>query len=149
MVCLPVAAGEADGEEEEEGLALDGAGERVLVVEDAEPVRTLVVRLLEDAGYRVTAAAGGAEALARPELADGDLDLLLTDVVMPEMSGRELADRVRERLRELPVLYMSGHAGDVLRRHGVMATGSSYVEKPFEARTLLLAVRRALEGRAA
>jgi CheY-like chemotaxis protein len=144
MVYLPVAEGDADGEPGDDAVPLDGAGERVLVVEDAEPVRTLVTRLLEDAGYRVIAAAGGAEALARPELADGEVDLLLTDVVMPEMSGRELADRVRERFHDLPVLYMSGYAGDVLRRHGVMATASGYVEKPFEARTLLLAVRRAL-----
>jgi CheY-like chemotaxis protein len=145
MIYLPVAAGVADAEPDDAAPALDGAGERVLLVEDTEPVRLLVTRLLEDAGYRVVAAAGGPEALALPELADGDVDLLLTDVVMPEMSGRELANRVRERLRDLPVLYMSGYAGDVLRRHGVMATGSGYVEKPFEARTLLLAVRRALE----
>jgi PAS domain S-box-containing protein len=145
MIYLPVADGEAEADADEDGVALDGAGERVLVVEDAEPVRLLVTRLLEDAGYRVIAAGGGAEALARPELADGGVDLLLTDVVMPEMSGRELADRVRERTRDVPVLFMSGYAGDVLRRHGVMATGSGYVEKPFEARTLLLAVRRALQ----
>jgi PAS domain S-box-containing protein len=148
MIYLPVADGDADGEADDADAAIDGAGERVLLVEDAEPVRTLVTRLLEDAGYQVIAAGGGAEALARPELAGGDVDLLLTDVVMPEMSGRELADRVRERLRDLPVLYMSGYAGDVLRRHGVMTTGSGYVEKPFEARTLLLAVRRALQQRA-
>jgi CheY-like chemotaxis protein len=64
---------------------------------------------------------------------------------MPEMSGREPADRVRDQRRDLPVVYMSGYAGDVLRRHGVMTTASGYVEKPFEARTLLLAVRRALD----
>jgi two-component system cell cycle sensor histidine kinase/response regulator CckA len=144
MVYLPVAEGEPETEPDDDG-AFDGAGERVLVVEDAEPVRLLVVRLLEDAGYRTIAAAGGAEALERDELAAGEVDLLLTDVVMPGMSGRELADRVHERQPDLPVLYMSGYAGDVLRRHGVMTTGTGYVEKPFEARTLLLAVRRALD----
>jgi CheY-like chemotaxis protein len=117
----------------------EGRGELVLVVEDSAPLRALTRRVLEDAGYRVTEAESGTEALA-----NGPPDLLLTDVVMPGMSGRELAETIWERVPGLPVVLMSGYTDDVVVRHGL--PGAGFLEKPFTRAQLLCCVRAALDG---
>src|SRR5207245_9996486 len=92
--------------------------ETVLLAEDEELVRVLARKVLEQAGYRVLVAAGGAEALALAVRHDGPIHRLLTDVVMPEMSGRELMRRLIERRPEVRVLYMSGYGGAGIARAG-------------------------------
>ena len=120
-----------------DGAAANGA--TILVVEDEAAVRQLTCRILKREGYRVLEAPDGPRALVTWDEHPGEIDLLLTDVVMPGMSGKELA----ERLGIEPV-FMSGYTDDVMLRHGVY--GLRLVQKPFDARTLLGAVRSALDS---
>jgi PAS domain S-box-containing protein len=114
-------------------------GETILVVEDEAAVRRLTCRILTRAGYNVLEAADGARALVTWGEHEGEIDLILTDVVMPGMSGKELA----EELGIEPV-FMSGYTDDVMLRHGV--EGLRLVQKPFDAQTLLGAIRSALDA---
>jgi signal transduction histidine kinase len=126
--------------------ALRGS-ETILLVEDEAPVRSVTRQLLERNGYTVREAADGPAALA---LLDGEagpeqVDLLLTDVIMPGMSGRELADQLLVRHPQLRVLFMSGYTGDAVVRHGMLQPGLAYLEKPFRPPTLLRKVREVLD----
>jgi two-component system cell cycle sensor histidine kinase/response regulator CckA len=138
-VLLPATEAELERDPARDGGA-DGSigGETILVVEDEAAVRRLTCRILAREGYRVLEAADGARALATWDEHGGEIDLLLTDVVMPGMSGKELA----ERLGIEPV-FMSGYTDDVMLRHGM--EGLRLVQKPFDAQTLLGAVRSALD----
>ena len=125
----------------------DFAGsETILLVEDEESVRSMAYRILETRGYRVLAAASGEEALRTVEANGGTVDLLLTDVVMPKMSGRQLAEHFVRRFPELRVLYMSGYTRDAISRHAGLDSETPYLQKPFTALTLSQAVRGALDA---
>jgi PAS domain S-box-containing protein len=117
-----------------------GGGERVLVVEDRQIVRDLTRSILEDAGYVVSAAPGGPEALQLAE-SEGTFSLIVTDVVMPDMSGVELATRLREAQPAVRVLYMSGYTDDVLGPDELEAPHTSFLRKPFGTVELTAAVR--------
>jgi two-component system cell cycle sensor histidine kinase/response regulator CckA len=120
-------------------------GERVLIVEDREVVRDLARDVLEESGFDVVAVAGGREALA--EVASGEpFDLLLTDVVMPEMSGPELAVQLRTTNPALPVLYMSGYTDDVLSAHELAQDATAFLRKPFANAELITAARALLDA---
>jgi len=119
--------------------------ETILVVEDQAGVRQMVVHLLETLGYRVVAAASPTEALRLAGELEGGLSLLLTDVVMPSMSGRELADRLQRKLGLLPVLYMSGYADDEVLRYGVAQGTADLMLKPFTPNQLAERVRSAID----
>ena len=123
-----------------------GTGECVLVVEDEETVRTLTCRILERGGYRVLRSASPAEALRMLETLEEPIDLLLTDVVMPGMNGRELAQRVLAARPGIKVIYMSGYAHNALSDRGVR-TGAVLVNKPFTAEGLRRVVRGVLDGK--
>jgi PAS domain S-box-containing protein len=142
-IWLPAAADSAVASQPEPDRAsAAGAGETILVVEDARAVRTLAARILRDAGYAVVEADDPADAIslaAQP-------DLVLTDVVMPGMSGGDLARVLRERRPDLPVVFMSGYTDDVVMRHGVLERRVAFVEKPFTRDSLLAAVRQGLEA---
>jgi CheY-like chemotaxis protein len=116
-----------------------GQGETLLVVEDEETVRTLARRTLEEAGYRVLVAADGRSALEL--LADADVDLVLCDVILPEMSGHELGRRIASIRPELPILYMSGYPGLEVVERGLIAQDAPFIEKPFTAAGLASSVR--------
>jgi PAS domain S-box-containing protein len=126
---------------------VDG-NETVLLVEDELAVRVLVRRVLDRAGYRVFEASSGLDALALLETLETPIDLLLTDVVMPGMSGRELADQLCARFSTLRVLYMSGYTDEAIVHHGVLDAGVSFLEKPFTPDLLLRRVREAIDIRA-
>ncbi len=121
--------------------------ETILLVEDEEPVRVLARRLLEDAGYRVLEARQGAEALGIAEAFTDPIHLLLTDTVMPGIGGPELAGRLAAFHPEARALFMSGYAGDAVQRHGSLAGGGPFLQKPFTASILTGRVRDALDGR--
>ncbi|WP_307873099.1 ATP-binding protein [Paractinoplanes ovalisporus] len=123
-----------------------GHGETLLVVDDEAGLRDVAGRILSGAGYRVISAEGGVEALAIASRHDGAIDLLLSDVVMPGMLGKDLAERLVVARPDTRVLYMSGYAQPVLHSQGTLDPGVALLEKPFTADDLLTAVRRRLDG---
>jgi PAS domain S-box-containing protein len=124
--------------------------ETVLVVEDEDAVRRLAERILRSAGYTVLAAASGGDALVLCEKQGEAIDLLLTDVVMPQMSGKELAERLAKTSPKLRVLYMSGYTDNAIVHHGVLDPGTRFIGKPFAAAELTRKVREVLdEGKGA
>jgi two-component system cell cycle sensor histidine kinase/response regulator CckA len=127
----------------------DGAGNTVLVVEDQAEVRKVVRRVLEKRGYRVLEASNGREALKIHEDCNGQIDLVLTDVVMPEMGGSELAAHLREIAPQLPVIYMSGYTEDEVLRRGVPGDATRLLQKPFTTNALADIVREVLTSTAA
>jgi two-component system, cell cycle sensor histidine kinase and response regulator CckA len=116
----------------------------VLLVEDEPGVRAFTQQVLEDAGYRVLEAGSGEDALALTASLDGCVDLLLTDVVMPGINGRVLAERLRMIYPALSVLYMSGYTDDMVVRTGVVAESAAFLQKPFTPQRLVERVRAAL-----
>jgi len=120
--------------------------ETVLVAEDEQMVRVLIRKVLEQAGYTVLLAGGGAEALQLAERHAGPIQMLVTDVVMPGMSGRELARRLLELRPNTKVLYLSGYADDAVERHGVLDPGTAFMQKPFSPGALASRVREVLGG---
>ena len=120
--------------------------ETVLVVEDEPAVLRLSRRALETQGYVVLAAADGADALRIVERHGGTIDLLLTDVVMPGLSGRELADQLSVRRPGIRVLFMSGYPGDAVVQHGTLPPGSAFLQKPFSPDGLARKVRDVLDA---
>ena len=119
--------------------------ETILVVEDQEEVRAVVRNALEAHGYTVIEAPDGPSALSLLGGLPQGVDLLLTDVVMPHMSGCELAERTRRIHGNLRVLYMSGYTDDAIVHHGVLAAGIELLPKPFAVTELLSRVRQLLD----
>jgi CheY-like chemotaxis protein len=123
-----------------------GGTETILLVEDERDVRELARDLLEAGGYTVLEAAGPGAALLLAAKRAGALHLLLTDVVMPHMSGRELAERVLAARPDVRVLYMSGYTDDAIGRHGILDSDTAFLQKPFTAAALARKVREVLDG---
>jgi len=124
--------------------SLEGT-ETILVVEDADVVRTLVRRMLEQRGYTVLEAHDGQHALEVSERHPEPIQLLLVDVVMPKMSGLSLADRIRELRPEIRVLYMSGYTAGAIGDEGMVPEGTAFIDKPFTSDSLARNVREALD----
>jgi len=120
--------------------------ETVLLVEDDESVRRLAATVLGQAGFTVLEAGDGAEAVRVAEGHDGPVHLLVTDVVMPGMGGRELAGRVAAARPGVRVLFLSGYTDDAVVRHGVLEEHVRFLQKPFTPAALTRAVRKALDG---
>jgi PAS domain S-box-containing protein len=143
-IYLPLVEGVMEDQKEEEQGAWGGK-ETVLVVEDEENVRRLAAEVLEGQGYEVLEASGGEEALQIMEGYGGRVDLILTDVVMPGMSGRELGKRSVERWGMVKVLYMSGFFDEERVPLNVLEEGMNYVQKPFTIDALTRKVREVLD----
>ena len=118
----------------------------VLLVEDEPAVLSLTKRMLERLGHRVIAACSPAEALAAAAESEGPIELLLTDVIMPGMSGRDLARRLAERGVTNRVVYMSGYTADIITSQGVLEPGTRFLAKPFSLSQLGRALREADDG---
>ena len=120
--------------------------ETILLVEDENSVRELTARVLGEFGYTVLVAPGGEEALLLVDGQESNIDLLITDVVMPALSGRELAELLRTRHRGLKILFVSGYTDDVVVRHGVLQADVSFLPKPFTLAALAGKVREVLDS---
>jgi len=138
LVAAAVPAADSSG-------AARGAGETVLVVDDEPAVRVVTKRILQRSGYAVLEAAGGAEALDALREHPGPVHLLLTDVIMPDMNGRDVARQVRGQRPGIRVVYMSGYSPEAIAHDGLLDEGAAFVRKPFESGLLLQTVRRALD----
>ena len=134
------------GGADDTGAPLPATGqETILLVEDEADVRALAREVLERQGYSVMEASDGAQAVQVYEQEGARIDLILTDVVMPRMSGREMVDRVRANRPDMRVLYMSGYTGDAIVRHGVFDASLLLLGKPFTPLALIAKVREVLD----
>jgi CheY-like chemotaxis protein len=122
--------------------------ETVLLVEDDAPIKDLAKRVLESYGYRVLAAGDGLQALQIGERYEGPIHLLLTDVVLPQINGKELAEQLQSTRPEMAVLYMSGYTDSAFDQHGELVPGIAFVSKPFTIEELMQGVWQVLDGEA-
>jgi PAS domain S-box-containing protein len=143
-VLFPVTEQPAGGQPPSAGQARGGGGETVLVVEDEAALREVTRRILSRNGYEVIVAANGPEAIDVGAGRPGQIDILLTDVVMPHMQGKEVAERVRAAQPGLRVLFMSGYTQGLLGAQGVLEPGINLIEKPFSEASLLAKLRAML-----
>ena len=120
--------------------------ETILLVEDEDGVRNSTAEYLRDTGYTVLTAAGGPEALQVAEQYDRPIHLLLTDVIMPFMSGRELAEIVTSRRSEIRIVFMSGYSDNLLSTHQILDTKHKLLRKPFSLESLGQYIREVLES---
>lgn len=119
--------------------------ETILLVEDEQAILAMAKLMLEKQGYTVFVADSPLEALNTAEQYDGDIDLLLTDVIMPKMNGRELRDKIRQNMPNLRCLFMSGYTANVIAEQGVLDSDMNFLQKPFSRIDFLNAVRRVLD----
>ncbi len=147
-ICLPrIREGEEIREVKAELPDATRGSEIVLIVEDEEAVRRLLTQVLSMRGYRVLEASDGEEALALFGQRGRDIELVVTDVVMPKMSGAELAQRLVELRPELPLVFMSGYPDDHLSGVGALPAGQRFLRKPLTPDALASTVREALDSR--
>jgi PAS domain S-box-containing protein len=144
-IYLPIAEDAASPEAEPHTTDIPQGQGTILLVEDEELVRNLAGEILRMKGYQVLTAANGVEALRVCNEYAGRIDLMVTDVVMPQMGGRELAERIRSVRPETKVLYMSGYTDDAIVRHGILDDHVSFIQKPFSPDLFALKVREVLE----
>jgi len=129
-----------------EARKIEPGSETIMVVEDDQTVRDLAVRVLERAGYEVIKAAGAEAAMEQSRSHTGPIHLLLTDIVMPHISGSELAERLTQIRTDTKVLYMSGYTDDSIVHHGVLDPGTAFLQKPFSPWSLARRVRQVLDS---
>ena len=127
-------------------IELPRGTETILLVEDEEGVRKLACRILKQQGYRIIEAQNGGEALSVCKELEKPVDLVVTDVIMPNMGGAELVKNLREIWSDLKVLYMSGYTADAIAHSGVLDPDKPYLRKPFRPIDLAWKVRRVLDG---
>jgi CheY-like chemotaxis protein len=121
--------------------------ETIFVVEDEESVRMLVRKALERYGYKVLTAGTPHEAIALARGSNEPIDLLISDVVLPQMSGRALADQILPAKPGTRLLFMSGYTDDAIVHHGVLDEGTPFIQKPFTPQALARKVRQVLASR--
>jgi PAS domain S-box-containing protein len=145
-IYLPRVDEVAEGEEEVISRSIPKGTEMILLVEDEEQVRTILKHILEGQGYNVLSASNGEEALSISQDLKLDIKLMITDVVMPQMSGRELAERLLSIRPTLPVLFMSGYTDDAIVRHGLLDEKLNFIQKPFDSASVARKVREVLDS---
>jgi CheY-like chemotaxis protein len=144
-IYLPCTDEPAEREPSRSAAELPRGTETVLLVEDEAEVRGVAHEILERLGYTVLEASVPTDAMLIAQRHVGIIDLLLTDVIMPRMSGRALAEAVATERPETKVLFMSGYTDDAIVRHGVLEPGTHFIEKPFTAPTLATKIREVLD----
>jgi CheY-like chemotaxis protein len=126
---------------EPSGRDKEGRSGTVLLVEDSDIVRDVVANMLQGGGFTVLQASGGEEALALARRGDGPIDLLLTDILMPGMSGVELADRLERERPDVRILFMTGYAEEVVVNEGILGKHRECIGKPFTQEQITKRVR--------
>lgn len=146
-VYLPKMKGDEEPEEKEQTPVDEpGGSETVLIVEDDDSLRNLAQKALDQHGYRTLVAENGEEALKVGKEREGPIHLLLTDVVMPKMGGKEAADRLQPLYPQMKVIYMSGYTDNAIIHHGVLTSELNFLEKPFTPEGLARKVREVLKS---
>jgi two-component system cell cycle sensor histidine kinase/response regulator CckA len=146
-IYLPCAQGEVAKLSTSAGGKLDLQGtETVLVVEDEPLVRALTARILREQGYTVLEASNGREGLRTAREFDGEIHMVLTDVVMPEMSGKVLASQIKAARPDIKVLFISGYTDDAIVHHGILESNIAFLQKPFAAGVLASKVRDVIDS---
>lgn len=130
----------------EEAYEMVSGKETILLVEDEPLVRELAVRTLRKAGYEVLEAANGTEALRVSETHEGEIHLLMTDVVLPQMSGKALAEQLQAIRPEIRILYSSGYTDNTIVHHGVLEASVAFLQKPYTPAALARKVREVLDA---
>ena len=144
-IYLPRIAEAASAEADVEKVRIPiGNGETILVVEDEGSILLLAERILRSLNYNVLTAGSPAEAIALSESYTGNIALLITDVIMPEMNGKEVAQHLTSRFAHMKCLFMSGYTASVIAHHGVLDAGVHFIQKPFSKLELAVSVRKAL-----
>ncbi|WP_455383220.1 response regulator [Salinispira pacifica] len=147
IVMLPLnTSGVAEGEQLTVSDDRFNGSETLLIVEDEQPVRELLNRVLKGHGYNVVVAQSPGEALLVAEERGSEIDLVVTDVLMPRLSGRKLAERLRDKVPGLRILLMSGHPEELVLDSGLAEQGVGFLQKPFDPEHLLAKVREVLDG---
>jgi CheY-like chemotaxis protein len=144
-IYFPVVEGAICPDVTVQGESLLQGTETLLIVEDEEALRESLCDYLRSMGYTVLAASSGQQALSEASDYEGRIDLLITDVVMPKMSGRELSQMLTSLRPDLITIYMSGYTDDAVLRHGIHELAALFLQKPFSLGTLARKVRAALE----
>jgi PAS domain S-box-containing protein len=148
-IYLPRYQGDAEEPEKKTRKAVPGGSETILLVEDEDTILSLAERYLRRKGYKVLVARDPEEALEAARTHEGEIDLLLSDVVMPGMNGKQLETQLRERQPDFRTLFMSGYTANVIARRGVLEEGVQFIQKPFTMSTLAHRVREVLDLREA
>jgi len=146
-VYLPRVEGEAAGHGARKKIApeMTGGTETIFVIEDENVVRETMVIILKDRGYHVLEASGGRQALKAIREHQGALDLVITDVVMPGLSGKEFARQLHEFKPDIKILYVSGYTDNVIAHHGILDPEINFLQKPFTIESLLTKVREIMD----
>jgi len=146
-IYLPWHSAGSDPQEKQARVPTVAQGdETILLVEDELSYLDITRQMLESFGYRVLTAAAPGEALRIARDYADEIHLLLTDVIMPEMNGRDLAVEMNVLFPQIKFLFMSGYTSDVIAHHGILDAGVKYIQKPFSLQDLAVKVREALEG---
>jgi two-component system cell cycle sensor histidine kinase/response regulator CckA len=145
-IYLPLIEGEASAKAEADHAPIKRGSETVLLVEDEDMVRKLASELLEESGYIVLEANGGEEAIRLGKSHAEPIDLLITDVVMPKFSGKEVAEQLHTIHPETKVLFMSGYTDEAIVHHGIVDSGIAFIQKPFSERALAQKIRDVLDA---
>ncbi|RPH57853.1 response regulator, partial [bacterium] len=129
-------------------VAAGGGTETILLIEDNDELRGSTHGVLEALGYRVVVAASGEEALVAIDEEDGEVDLVISDVVMPGMSGPEIVDRLRQDNPAIRAIFVSGYTDNVVLRHGILEGEFEFLEKPYSVNRLAAKIREVLSKEA-
>jgi CheY-like chemotaxis protein len=148
-VYLPLCAEELSPSQAPPATVREKGTETILLIEDDPAVRSIVSTMLATRGYEIVDAADGEEAISRFETRDGPIQLVVSDVMMHGLDGRQTIDRIRTIEPATKVLYMSGYTDDAINRNGRLAPGTGFIQKPFSGEELATRVRELLDGVAA